>query len=109
MNTPEKSGEREIAARIIVATFEADTAIQNAMALLADNADGLATCHEALASTRSLRATMASWMFDPTKHCRTCYEVASEVVETCHADSDLCRECLLGEKDEKAIAYFLRD
>jgi hypothetical protein len=109
MNTLEKSGAREIAARIIVASYEAEVAILNAVALLPDTENTRELRDTALASTKNLRDSVASWMFDPEKHCHYCYEATEEVVLTCHADLEICRECLLGTKDEKAIAFYLRD
>jgi hypothetical protein len=108
MNTPEKSGEREIAARIIVETYKVEAAIKAALEIIGEpSPEVIASCNESLASAKALRDTMAGWIFDPSKHCRTCFEAANIVADTCHADSDLCRECLFGEKDEKAIAYLL--
>jgi hypothetical protein len=109
MNTPEKSGEREIATRIVEATRNADTAIRNAIELLGEyaSAETIATCNETLASSESLRKSMADWLFDPEQHCHNCFEGANEITEICHPDADVCRECLYSQKDSKAIAYLL--
>jgi hypothetical protein len=109
MNTLEKSGAREIAARIIVASYEAEVAILNAVALLPDTENTRELRDTALASQKSLRDSVASWMFDPEKHCHFCYEASKEVIATCHEDLNACRECLISTKDENAIAFYLRD
>lgn len=109
MNTPEKSGTREIAARITTASYEAEVAILNAVALLPDTENTRELRDTALASQKNLRDSVASWLFDPEKHCHYCYEATNAVVDTCHDDLNECRECLISSKDEKAIAFYLRD
>lgn len=109
MSILDKSGEREIAARIIAETYKVEAAIKAALEIIGEpSAEVVASCDEGLASAKNLRETMTLWLFDSTKHCHSCFEVANLITETCHKDSHLCRECLIGEKDEKAIAYFLQ-
>jgi hypothetical protein len=109
MSNLDKSGEREIAARITAETYKVEAAIQAALELINEpSAELIASCENGLAGAKNLREFFADWLFDASQHCHTCFEVANLVVDTCHADSHLCRECLIGENDPKAIAFFLQ-
>jgi hypothetical protein len=105
MNTPTKS-EREIAASITESTYAADEALAEILGMLTSD-EAIKACKDAIKQLADLRRTVASWLFDTDEHCHSCYEKANVVTYTCHVDSNLCMECLLAEKDQKAISFLL--
>ena len=105
MNTPTKS-EREIATRITDATYSADEALAEILGMLTSD-EAIQACKDAIEQLATLRNSVAVWLFDTEQHCHSCYEKATIVSYTCHADSNLCLDCLYAEKDQKAISYLL--
>lgn len=109
MSNLDKSGEREIAARITAETYKVEAAIKAALELINEpSAELIASCENGLAGAKNLREFFADWLFDPNEHCHTCFEVGV-ITEQFHADSDKCRECVISENDPQGNAYLLSD